>query len=206
MFELLGFPTQHSLKAIYVLEELEINYDYRFIDLGKGENQTPEFLKNAPSGKVPVLRHNDDYIFESGAIARYIANVNSSELYPTTAIERARVDQWLDYSSGHIGRWLNTLFFERVIKPKFGMGDTDEVACKVALDYLDVQFPILDKQLSENKFFSGDNISISDLTIYAYVDQVAALEISLEKYPHFNAWYKNMSERPSIIRGKKKIS
>ncbi|MCH8250095.1 MAG: glutathione S-transferase family protein, partial [Proteobacteria bacterium] len=125
MFRLYGFFTQNSLKALYVLEESGVEFEFEFVNLAEGEQKTEEFSHKTPVGKVPVLEHDGEYLFESGAICRYVANVTDSPLYPADKMQRARVDQWMDFFTCHLGRWFSTLYFEAVIKPKFNLGEPD---------------------------------------------------------------------------------
>jgi hypothetical protein len=97
MYRLHGFFTQNSMKALYVLEELGVDYEFCFVDLAKGENRTDSFRRKTPAGRVPVLEHDGEFLFESGAICRYVAGVEHSPLFPADKLERARVDQWMTY-------------------------------------------------------------------------------------------------------------
>ena len=80
MYRLYGFFTQNSLKALYVLEELGVDYEFRFVDLSKREQRDEAFLKMNPVGRVPVLEHGGRPLFESGAICRYVANNEKSAI------------------------------------------------------------------------------------------------------------------------------
>ena len=205
MYRLLGFSTQNSMKTLYVLEELGIEYEFKSVNLMKGEQKTEAFLKLNPVGKTPVLQVDDDSIFESGAICRYLANVEKSPLYPTDNLQRAKVDQWMDYFPNHLGRFLNTLYFENHIKPHFG-GTKNEANCKEALEFVKQQFPVVDGVLAKSAYLTGEKLSIADLCAYAYVEQVNMLDISLEPYPHVKKWFESISKRESIQRAKKKVA
>ena len=74
MYRLHGFYTQNTMKTLYVLEELGVDFEYCFVDLMKGENRTDAFRAMTPVGKVPVLEHDGEFLFESGAICRYVAS------------------------------------------------------------------------------------------------------------------------------------
>ena len=82
MYRLHGFYTQNTLKTLYVLEELGVEFEFRFVDLAKGENRSQEFRALNPAGRVPVLEHDGQFLFESGAIARYVASLEHSPLFP----------------------------------------------------------------------------------------------------------------------------
>jgi glutathione S-transferase len=113
MYRLYGSFTQNSMKPVYVLEELGVDFEYCFIDLMKGETRTDDFRRMTPAGKVPVLEHDGEFLFESGPICRYVASVEKSPLYPADKLQRARVDQWMTFFTCHPGRWLTKLYFER---------------------------------------------------------------------------------------------
>jgi len=93
MYRLHGFFTQNTMKPLYVLEELGVDYEFHFVDLVKRENRSDEFQKMTPASKVPVLEHDGEYLFESGPICRYVSSVEKSPLYPADKLQRARVDQ-----------------------------------------------------------------------------------------------------------------
>lgn len=202
--QLYGFYTQNTLKTLYVLEEVGNEFEFIFTDLSKGEHKTDDFLKIAPIGKVPVLRHKGETISESGAICRYVANEADSALYPGDKMARAKVDQWMDFFSNHLGRWLSGLLFEKVIKLKFDMGEPSEEACEEAVKFAGEQFAFVNRHLGENVYFTGEALSIADLCAFAYIEQVHAVDFSLAEFPHVKAWYDNMEALESIARARGK--
>jgi len=204
MNRLYGFNTQNTMKVVYTLEELEVDYDFTFLDLFKGEHKQESFLKLNPVGKVPVLQIGDDSLFESGAICRYAANAAKSPLYPEDALQRAKVDQWLDFFSAHLGRWLSTLFFENIIKEKAGMGEIDPEKCKEAQNYTHQQMAIIDAHLADKAFFMGDALTIADPFAFAYIEQVETFDFSWDDFPHAKRWYDAMRSRPAVERARRK--
>lgn len=205
MYRLYGYWTQNTMKTLYVLEELGVDFDFQFVDLDKGENKAESFLKLNPIGKLPVLQHDDDCLFESGAICRYLANVENSNLYPEDKLQRARVDQWMDYFSCHLGRWLNVLYFETILKVKAGFGKTDPKACESAMKLSKFQFGQVDQWLQNHKYFANDQLSIADLFAFAYIEQVRPLDYSIEVYPHVQRWYGDIESRASIRKARQRI-
>ena len=205
MYRLYGFGTQNTFKALYVLEELGIDYDFQFVDLFKGEQKQEDFLKLTPMGKVPLLQLDDDCIFESGAICRYAANQARSPLYPEDALQRAKADQWIDFFSIHLGKWLSTLFFENAIKEKAGMGKADPETCKEAHNFVLQQMAIVDDHLANNPYFSGESLSIADLFAFAYIEQVETFDFSWNDFPHVKVWFDKLDNRDSIKRARQKF-
>lgn len=206
MYRLFGFNTQNTLKTLYVLEELRIDYDFKYVDLFKGEHKQEDFLKLNPMGKVPVLQSGDDSLFESGAICRYVANQAQSPTYPEAKMQRAKVDQWLDYFSIHLGKWLSTLFFENVIKEKAGFGERNAENCEEAHKFALQQMAVIEDHLAKNEYLTGDALTIADLFAFAYIEQVRTYEFPLEDFPHVKAWFDNLEGRDSIKRARAKVA
>ncbi|HNP65607.1 MAG TPA: glutathione S-transferase family protein [Woeseiaceae bacterium] len=205
MYKLYGFFTQNSMKALYVLEELGCDYEFAFVDLGKGEQRSEPFAGLTPIGKVPLLQHDDDTLFESGAICRYVANVEESPLYPANKLHRAKVDQWMDFFTCHLGRWLTKLYFEAVIKPKFSLGDPDLNGIQEARGYADQQFRMLDGLLANSDWIANDRLSIADLFAFAYVEQYRVIDLPIASYKNVQAWFDRIESRKSIANARARL-
>ncbi len=205
MFRLHGFFTQNSLKAVYVLEAIGTGFDYQFVNLAEGQQKTPEFLAMNPVGKVPVLEHDGKYLFESGAICRYVGNVTGSDLYPTDPYERGVVDQWIDYFTCHPGRWLTTLYFQNVIKPRFGLGDPDADAIEEATKFAGQQLKVVDEALAGSEWLANGRESIADYFAFAYVEQEKHIDFSIDDFPNLKAWYEKLDASDVIARARARL-
>ncbi|MCH7829519.1 MAG: glutathione S-transferase family protein [Proteobacteria bacterium] len=193
------------MKTLYVLEESGLDFEFVLVDLEKGEHKSDSFRQKTPMGKVPLLEHDGEYLFESGAICRYVGSVSNSPLYPADLLQRARVDQWLDFFSCHLGRWFSTLFFEQVIKPKYGLGDPNEASLEEATKFAHQQLGILDGLLQDSDWLANDAVSIADLFAFAYVEQYRVIEFSLNEYPHVQAWFDRIEARDSIAKARARL-
>ena len=205
MYHLHGFFTQNSMKPLYVLEELGVEYVYCYVDLAKGENRTEDFGKMTPVGKVPVLEHDGEFLFESGAICRYVSSVEKSPLFPADKLERARVDQWMTYFTCHPGRWLTKIYFEQVVKPKANLGETDVAGCEEAAKFAHQQFKVLDSWFENTAWLANDALSIADLFALAYVEQVHAIDFPLGDYPRVKSWFGRLEALDSTARARAKV-
>lgn len=205
MFRLYGFPTQNSMKTLYVLEESGLDFEFVFVDLAKGEQKSDSYRQKTPMGKVPLLEHEGEYLFESGAICRYVGNVSNSPLYPTDPLQRARVDQWMDFFTCHLGRWFSTLFYEQVIKPKYGLGDPDEASMEEATKFAHQQLGVLDGLLRDSDWLANDAVSIADLFAFAYVEQYRVIDFPLDEYPQVQAWFERVEARESIANARARL-
>ncbi len=205
MFKLHGFFTQNTLKCLYVLEALDDDYEFIFTDLSSGIQKSDEFRAMNPVGKVPVLDHDGKYLFESGAICRYAANVTGSDLYPGDPYERAVVDQWMDFFTCHAGRWLTTMYFEENIKPQFGLGDPDPDSIAEATKFADQMLGVVDEQLGEAEWLANGRYSIADLFAFAYVEQENTIEYSIDKFENLRSWYNRIGASETIATAKARL-
>jgi glutathione S-transferase len=205
MYRLYGIPTQNTLKVGYVLDAIGVDYEYQAVDLAKKEQKTEAFLKVNPIGKVPALKHNDFSMFESGAMCRYIANVEKSDLYPEDAKLRAQNDQWIDFMGHHLGRWFSTLFFERVLRKALGFGEPDPSKVDEALGFIDQQIAPVETHLSKTGYFVGSSLSVADLVAFSYIEQAQAVQFDLSKYPNISKWHSKISALESVKKTKSKI-
>jgi|APSaa5957512535_1039671.scaffolds.fasta_scaffold102121_1 glutathione S-transferase len=200
MYKIYGVPTQHTRKVLYAAANLELDYSYEYINLSKGEHRTEQFMTKTPAGKVPVLEHDGKYIFESGAIVRYLANINPSAIYPSDAYERSQVDAWLDYIACHLGRWLSTLYFQKVIKTNFKRGAQDQSQIKDALHFIPLQFKQLDAHLEKNQYLTGVSMTLADICAWAYIEQIKFIDISLTPYKYVKRWFERTFDNSNIAQ------
>lgn len=205
MFRLHGFYTQNTRKALYVLEAVGADFEFCYVDLLKLENRSEAFQRLTPVGKVPVLEHGGETLFESGAICRYVANVLDSPLYPADKLQRARVDQWLDFFTCHLGRWLTTLYFENVMKPRAGIGAADPADCAEATKFAYRQLKMLNRWLEHREWLANDAESIADHFALAYLEQVHDIDFSLADYPEVASYLARLEGMNGTVRAQARL-
>src|ERR1700742_1451733 len=125
MIDLYTYATPNGQKASIMLEEVELPYTVRTVDLMKGEQRGPDFLRISPNNKIPAIVDHDGIdgrttVFESGAILVYLAE-KTGKLLPARGRARADVMQWLFWgiaSAGPgIGRFASTALFSKDQNP-----------------------------------------------------------------------------------------
>ena len=193
-----GFPTFNLTKVLLTAEELGLDYKYVALDVTKGEHKTPEHLKRHPLGKVPVLEDNGTYLYESAAICRYLSRTCGSRLYSGDAMAKAKIDQWIDFGSLHIGRWLTTYFYEEIVKTKFFGGSADQAQLAEAQECLTLHLPLAEVQLGQTNFLAGNEITLADTIIFAYVHTHEVTSVNLDAYPNILRWYTALKQPPSF--------
>lgn len=205
MYRIYGYSTFNPLKVVAAAEEIGVDYDYVFVNLGKRENTEPEHLARHPLGKVPVLETDGKFIFESAAICRYLARANGNRLYSEDLLQAAHIDQMMDTLSVHTGRWLSVYFWEEVIKPKFLQQEPDPEKIGEAGSWLEKQLPYLDGMAKKHEFLCGDEISIADTFAFSYLAISDNTSVDLTPYSHLNRWYQAIHARPAVKQAMKKV-
>ena len=205
MYRLHGFYTENTMKTLYVLEELGVDFEYVFVNLMTGENRSESFRAMTPVGKVPVLEHDGEFLFESGAICRYVASTEHSPLFPADKLERARVDQWMTFFTCHPGRWLTEIYFEKVIKPAANLGETNLEACEKAEKFAHQQLKLLDRWFQHHSWLANDAPSIAEPFALAYLEQAHAIGFPLDHHPRVKAWFDQLEARDSTLRARSRV-
>ena len=191
MFELFADSTPNARKISIMLEEINESYDLTLINLNKGEQFNEEFIKISPFSKIPVLRHNNKTIFESGAILIYLANL-SGEFYGSNQI---LTTQWLMAQMGYIGPMLGQHHQFHHYNP--GKSDFGEDRYfKIA----ETIYKNLDDHLSINEYLANE-YSIADIATFPWIARHPIHDIGLNKYINLLRWYNQISLRPAVLKG-----
>ena len=182
-------------KVRYCLHHLNLKYDWVQTNPMAGENQTAEFMSISPTGKIPAMDIDGFRLFESSSINRYLATVNNSPIYPQDAQKRATVDAWTDYVGIHVAHALGRVLFNRAFAPMTGQ-KADEESIRVGLEFLDKYFPILEKQLSQNPYLAGKELTLADINLLAVLDPCELAQIALDRYPAIKKWRAGLKAQP----------
>ena len=192
MFELFADSTPNARKISIMLEEINEKYLVTFINLNKGEQFHEDFKKISPFSKIPVLRHENQTIFESGAILIYLANF-SGEFY---GINQNLTTQWLMAQMGYIGPMLgqhHQFHHYNPGKSEFGENRSFKISERIYRE--------LDKRLADSKFLAGKNYTIADIATFPWIARHDWHDIGLKKYINLSRWYEEISKREAVIKG-----
>ena len=197
MIDLYTAPTPNGYKASITLEELEIPYELKVIDLGSGAQKEPWFLAINPNGRIPAIvdRSNEDFaVFESGAIMLYLAE-RAGRLIPSDEKGRSRVVQWLMFQMGGLGPMMGqanvfTRYFPEQIPAAI------ERYRRESRRLLEV----LDRQLGEHEWLAGD-YSIADIANFAWARIHEWPGVSIEGLGNLQRWMSAIAARPAVQRG-----
>jgi GST-like protein len=198
MIELYTSATPNGWKATIALEELELPYEVRPVDLTAGEQRQESFLRLNPNGRIPVIVDNNGVnrrvIFESGAILMYLAE-KSGRLMPADIGDRYEVIQWLMFQVGGIGPMQGqATAFERYI--------SDDVPLARARYKNETRrlYEVLDQRLNGRDFLC-DAYSIADIASFCWVKAHRWARIPVDGLDNLLAWIERINARPAVQRG-----
>lgn len=202
MIDLYLAPTANGLRAAVALEEAGLPYRAHQVDLAKGEQRSPEFLKLNPAGLIPVIVDDDGpggkplTLSQSGAIVLYAAQ-KSGKLLPGDAARRAVALQWLMQAASDISGSSNTVFHTELRAPEKSGANLDYFK-KRLVDY----FVVCDRQLQDQEFLAGE-LSVADLMLYPNFALRKALLDQAGGLTNLQRWGAAMAGRPGVARGMK---
>ncbi len=194
-----GSPFARSV--MLALEEKDLAW--RLSPLSPGTLKQEPHLSRHPFGRMPVIEHGDFVLYETQAILRYIDRIAPTPpLTPTDPRAAARMDQLMNISDWYLFNGVgNVIAFERVVGPII-MGKTpDEAAIAACMPRAQLVFGELARLLGEQRYFSGDSLSLCDLMIAPQVDFFTQTpEWAVLGAPRANliGWLARMNERLSM--------
>ncbi len=200
MIDLHYWPTPNGHKITIFLEEAGLPYTIHRVDIGKGDQFKPDFLKIAPNNRMPAIVDHAPKdggtaisVFESGAILQYLAEKTGMFL-STDIRKKTEVMQWLFWQMGGLG-------------PMAGQSNHFNVYAKEKLPYAMQRysnetgrlFGVLNKRLADRDFMAGD-YSIADMASYPWTLSWENHTLNIDDFPHLKRWQTAMSARPAVVR------
>lgn len=191
------FQTPNAQKPCAVAKHVGSPVEFVHIDLAKGENKTPDFLAINPNGKIPALEDGDTRLWESHAIMCYLAQKAGSDLWPNDPAAQIDIIRWLNWDTAHFSRHGGRLFFQRHIKPFFGLGDADESEIEEATGFFHQFASVLNEHLKGRSHLVGDKLSIADFGVASFLPTAEQGQLPLDNYDEINRWHGTMMELPA---------
>ncbi|MEL7133728.1 MAG: glutathione S-transferase N-terminal domain-containing protein [Pseudomonadota bacterium] len=203
MIDLYYWPTPNGWKASIALEEFGLPYKVHLINIGKGDQFNPEFLKLSPNNRMPAITDPDGpdgapiSIFESGAILQYLAR-KTGTFGGTTERNRIAVDQWLMWQMGGVGPMAGQAHHFFKYAPQMGHDipyAKDRYRNETARLY-----GVLDRQLANTEYVAGD-YSIADMAIWPWASLWEGQRQTLDDKPNLARWLDLVGSRAAVQRG-----
>jgi glutathione S-transferase/GST-like protein len=204
--ELWYWPTPNGWKVSIALEEMGLAYEVKPVNIGRGEQFTPEFQALSPNGRMPAIVDPDGpdgkplSIFESGAILQYLGN-KSGRFYPADPRTRAEVDQWLFWQVGGRGPMAGQTHHFLQAAPAL-IKEQRQIAFGVRryTDETTRLYGVLDRRLADRDYLAGD-YSIADMAAWPWILPGHQGQ-DLSDFPHLKAWMERVGARPAVVKGR----
>ncbi|MFC3117605.1 glutathione S-transferase N-terminal domain-containing protein [Jhaorihella thermophila] len=205
--DLYYWPTPNGWKISIALEEMDLPYDLHLVDINKGDQFDPDFLRIAPNNRMPAIVDPEGTdgapisVFESGAILLYLAR-KTGRFYGDTERRRVAVEQWLMWQMGGLGPMAGQahhfLKYAPLLDPPQDIPYAkDRYRREVARLY-----GVLDRQLARNEYVAGPDFTIADMAIWPWASLWEGQEQTLEDKPHMARWLETVGNRPGVRRGR----
>ena len=200
--ELHAFDTPNGRKISVALEEMGLAYEVHVVDITRGDQHDPAFVKISPSHKIPAIVDPDGpagapiSIFESGAILIYLGE-KTGRFWPRDPRARVAVLEWLMFQMGGFGPIPGQVHHFAAL--------ADEADRRYGLERFLAEtrclYGVMDRRLGEHEFFAGGQLSIADFAILGWAWRHPRHRIDLAEYPHVQRWYQALMSRPAVQRG-----
>jgi len=200
MIDLYTWTTPNGRKVSIMLEEIAIPYRVHPINIGKGDQYQPEYVRINPNAKIPSIVDPEGpdgkpiAMMESGAILIYLAR-KTGKLFPQADRAKYEVLQWLMFQMGGVGPMFGqTHHFLRAAKEQV------PYAIERYLKETRRLYGVLNDRLKDSEYLA-DGYSIADIATYPWVARYEWHKTDLNDFPQVKRWFDAISARPAVQRG-----
>jgi len=202
------WPTPNGWKVAIALEEMELPYEVHPVDIGRGEQFSPEFLAISPNNRMPAIVDPEATdgaplsVFESGAILQYLTR-KSGRFFGSDERTRVEVGQWLFWQMGGLGPMAGQAHHFRQYAGAM-VKDQRQLAYGVARYTNEAHrlYGVLDRRLADRPYVAGQEYTIADMAIWPWVVPHRNQGVDLARFPKVKAWFERVGERPAVRKGR----
>ena len=168
------------------------------INLGRGDQLTPEYLALNPNNKMPTLEDDGFVLWESNAILFYMATKCPDRgLWPADAKGQANVLRWLAWESAH---WdaesVGMVSFEKASKAVLGLGPPDPAFIARGEKNFARFAAVLNNSLQGQTWLTGEELTIADFSVGGLVPSAERLGLPIRAFPEIVRWYNGLAALP----------
>ena len=211
MIDLYSETTPNGQKIHIMLEETRLDYETIWVDIDRGEQFEPAFLKISPNNKIPAIVDHDGpdgkelSVFESGAILLYLAE-KTGQFLPKAPRGRIDTIQWLFWQMGGFGPMLGQAHHFNAYAPMRPDGP-------VVLPYAQERYTneaarlygVLDRRLGEGEYVAAGEYTIADMAIFPWCRLHERQGQNLDDFPNVKRWFEQIAARPAVAVDMKKL-
>jgi len=174
---------------------LQLEHQWRHMDILAGDTQQSGFLSNNPNGKIPLLELPDGRcLTESNAIMNYLAA--DSDLLPTNNFDLAKVQQWQFFEQYSHEPYIAVA---RFIAKYLGLPKDRQAEYESKQQGGYKALSVMEEQLTKAPYLIGNQLTTADLALYAYTHVADEGGFELKDYPAILAWLDRIQRKPNYI-------
>jgi GST-like protein len=199
--DLYTWNTPNGRKISVALEEMGLPYKVYPVNITKGEQRAPDFLKLSPNGRIPAILDPDGpggtsvSIFESGAILLYLGE-KTGKFLPADLRKRIPVLEWLMWQMGGFGPIPGQVHHFIALKKeedrRYGLARYMAETRRL--------YDVLNKRLADHEFVAGE-ISVADFAILGWAWRHERHKVDFKDFPNVGRWYERLMARPAVKKG-----
>ncbi len=191
-------PSPRSFKVLWAADHLGVDYEFHLVDFSKNAQKAPEFAKLNPNGRAPVIEHDGFVLWESNAIVEYLASLKpQAGMLPVDTKGQLALRKWLFWESAHWDPACAVFAFERVVKPLFGLGETNEAEIARGTQLFERVGTVLDGELKKHRYIAGETLTVADLSIGATMCLAEQARFPMENFRNIQRWAAELKSLPS---------
>ena len=205
MLDLYFFPTPNSRKVTILLEECSLPYELKIVDIGRGDQFHPDFLRISPNNRMPALVDHEPLgggepisIFESGAIMMYIAE-KAGNFWPQDPKRKYEVIPWVMWQIANQGPKMGEQgHFDRADKEQ-KHGDLSYPINRFNNEVHRL-FGVINLGLHGKKWLAAGEYTIADMICYPWAKLWKSRGIDMTEFPNVEPWLEAIAARPAVQR------
>jgi glutathione S-transferase len=194
MLKIYGTPRSNTIRPLWLVHELEIEYELVEVPLGAEGSRKPDYLRLNPNGRVPCIEDDGVILWESLAINLYLAKKHGGPLGPASLAEEGRMLQWGFWSAIEIEQPATAVLYHGAVLPP---EQRDPGVVKTALETLEAPLRVLEGALKGSGYLVGRRFTVADLNAICCVFYLRSTPSALDSKPAIRTWYEAGMARPA---------
>jgi glutathione S-transferase len=197
MIEVWGRNNAYNVqKVIWVLHELNLEYRHHDVGSTPGDLDSEDFRSKNLHSRIPVLLDQDEYIWESNTIVRYLAyRYSKGVLWQQSPKLRSRAERWMDWELATLQPDFIELFWGYYRTPE---SECDHLKISASLKRCELHFSQLNQHLKTCPYLAGESFTMGDIPCATSLYRYFSMGLNVEQPKYVLDWYKRLSEREAF--------
>jgi GST-like protein len=203
MLDVYFWPTSNGKKIIILLEECGLPYTIKPLNIRRGDQFSPDYLRLSPNGRMPAIVDHQPTgggapvsIFESGAIMMYLAE-KVGRFWPQEIHRKYEVAQWVMWQLANQGAKFGEQNHFRKAAENEANGDLAYPIRRFANEVHRL-FGVMNIGLFAKRYLAAGEYSIADMICYPWASSWKNRAIDIDEFPNVKRWLGEMAARPAV--------